>query len=126
MISASDLRVAGRVHRLVDLLHAAFGAADDAFVFFLHAAGEDEVGMVRGFGQEEVDHAEELELRQRLAREVRVRQRDQRVEAHREQRLDLAAVDRLHDFDGRQARRRAALRRRCPTRRRCTGDAPGR
>ena len=86
----------------------AFDVGRDAFVFLLQAAGQHDVGMLRGLREEEVDDAEELELLQRLAREVGVGQRDQRVEADREQPLDLAAVNRVHDLDRAVARRRAS------------------
>ena len=99
---ADDQRVGPRlsrgIHRLVDLLHTPLGAADHPLVLLLQAAGEDEIRVMRGFGEEEVDHPEELELRQRFAREVGVRERHQRVEAHREEPLDLSPVDRVHDL----------------------------
>ena len=98
MISRIPPRIAGRIDGLLHVDHAPFGAAADALFFFLQAAGQNDVGVVRGFRQEEIDHAEELQLLQRLAREVRIGQRDQRIEADRKQPFDFAAVDRVHDF----------------------------
>src|SRR5260370_14054485 len=92
--------VAGWIDSVVDLDDAAFGAADDAFLFLLHAAGQHHVGMMRCFRKKEIDNAEELQFLQSLAREIRVGQRDQRIEADGEQRLDFAAMDSLHDLDG--------------------------
>ena len=92
---ADDLRIgariAGRIHGLLNMDHAPLHVAGDALLFFLQAAGQHDVGMRRGFRKEEIDDAEELQLLQRFAREIGVGQRDQRVEADREQPLDLAA-----------------------------------
>ena len=86
-------RFAGRVHRLVDLDDAAFDLRDSALVFFLETAGQDDVGVARGVVQEEVDGDKMLELVERACDEAAVRQRDLRVEADRDERLDLALVD---------------------------------
>ena len=87
MIAESRARVAGRIHRLLDVDDAGLHAGSDAFLFFLQAAGQHHIGMRGGLGEEEVDHAEKFELLQGLAREIRVGQRDQRIEADRKQRL---------------------------------------
>src|SRR5207249_1148828 len=55
-----DLRVwesiAGRRYGLPDMNDAAFDVAGDAFFFLLQAACEDNVGIMRCFGHEEVDN----------------------------------------------------------------------
>ena len=55
-------RLAGAVDRLVDLDDAALDLRDGALVFFLQAAGQDDVGVAGGVVEEEVDRDVELEL----------------------------------------------------------------
>ena len=62
--------------------------------------GQDDVGVVTGLRQEEVDHGVELQPVERLGGEVGIRGRHGRVEADRQQPLDLAGVDRLDDLLG--------------------------
>ena len=104
MIRQSCARLAGRLDDLAMVDDAAFDVGRRAFVLLLQRAGQHDVGVARGLGQEEVDHGEELELLERLADEVAVGQRDHRVEADAEQALDLAVVDRFEQRHGRQAR----------------------
>ena len=59
--------------------------------------------MMGRFGEEEVDHGVELELVERLAGEVRIGRRHERVEADRQQALDGAVVDRFDQLLRRQA-----------------------
>ena len=59
--------------------------------------------MVARLGEEEVDDRVELELVERLAGEVRVGCRHERVEADRQQTLDRAVVDRFDQLLRRQA-----------------------
>ena len=103
-------RVARRINHLLDVQHAALDIRHHAFVLLLQAAGQHHVRVMRGFGKEEIHHAEKLELLQRLASEIRVRQRHERIEADREQGLDFTAVDRVHDFLRGQAGWRNFLR----------------
>ena len=98
-----EARVAGWIDRGVDLHDAAFGRADDALVLFLERAGQHDIGVEGGLGQEEVDDAEELEPVERLGGEAGLGERHDGVEADREQSLDLARVDRLHDLLGGEA-----------------------
>src|SRR5262245_58256497 len=111
---AVDTGAARRIDGLLDVNDASLGAGDDAFLFFLETAGQDDVGVMRGLGEKEVDHAEELEPFEGLTGEVRVWQRNERVEADRQQAFDLAAVDRFHDFHRRVAGTRNLLGRDAP------------
>ena len=52
MIRQSSRALPGGVDRLLDVEDAALGAADDALVLLLQAAGEHDVGVVRGLGEE--------------------------------------------------------------------------
>jgi hypothetical protein len=76
----------------------------DAFFFLLEAAGQHHIGVCRGLRKKEVDDAKKLQLLQSLLREIGVGQRDQRIEANRQQPLDFAAMNRVHDLDGAVAR----------------------
>ena len=60
--------------RLSDVDHAAFRAGGHAFLFFLKAAGEHDVGVGGRFRKEEVDDAEEFQPFESFAGEVGVRQ----------------------------------------------------
>ncbi len=60
-------RIAWRLLRRVELDHAALDARRRAFVLLVQRPGQDEVGVERGLGQEEVDDGVELELVQRFA-----------------------------------------------------------
>ena len=97
-----DVGVASRVARRVDALlpvnDAPFGTATEPVFFLMQAAGHNDIGVMRSFREKEINHAEEFQLRQRLAGEVRIGKRDKRVETHGEQSLDFAAVDSVHDF----------------------------
>ena len=95
--------IARRVHRLADAHDAAFSRRDRAFLFFMERAGQNQIGMTRGFVEEEIDADVELQFLQRLPDHVVVRQRNQRVEADADEPLDLAAMDRLHDLVSGQA-----------------------
>ena len=85
--------LAGALDCLVDLDDATFDLGDGAFVLFLQAPRQHDVGVLRGVVQEEVDHREELELLERAGDELTVGERHLGVEADREERLDLARVD---------------------------------
>ena len=80
--------------------HAPLGGGDRALVFLVQRARQYDVGVTRGLGQEEIDRDVEFEFLERLARCMSVGQRDERVEADRDQPLDFAAMDRLHDLVG--------------------------
>ena len=62
MISESRARVARRIDRLLDMDHARLHVGGHALFFLLQAAGEHDIGMLRGLRKEEIDHAEELQL----------------------------------------------------------------
>src|SRR6185369_2357259 len=54
-------RLAGALHSLVDLDHAAFDLCDGAFILFMQAAGQDDVRVTRGVVEKEIDRREELQ-----------------------------------------------------------------
>src|SRR5215468_7222767 len=97
-------RVARRINRFVDLDDAPFDLCDDAFVLFVQRAGQDDVGVVRRFIQEEVYRHVKFQFVEHTRDEVVVRQRDLRVEADRKQAFDLAAINFAEDFVGVHAR----------------------
>src|SRR5262249_50219912 len=86
-------RVARRIDRFVDLDDAAFDLRDDSFVLFMQRAGQDDVGVMRRFIQEEVYRHVKFQFVERPSDKVVIRQRDLRIEADREQSLDLAAIN---------------------------------
>ena len=69
--------------------HAPFHIARHPFLFFLQAAGKHNIGVPRRLGKEEIDDAKKLQPVQRFARVGSLRQGDKRIEADRDQRLDL-------------------------------------
>ena len=71
--------------------------------------GEHDIGVLRRFGQEEVDDGVELEPVEGFGGEVGVGCRHGGVEADRQQSLDLTGVDRLDDLLGRDALARDLL-----------------
>ena len=83
---------------------SAFVRAADAFLFFLQTASEDDVRVVRGFGHKEIHNAKEFQFLESFLRELRIRKRDERIEAAGKQCLDFAAMNRFHDFDSRITR----------------------
>src|SRR5262249_42775454 len=85
-------------------------------------SGQYNVGVPGGLREEEIDHTKKLELFESLAYEVTVGQRDDRVEADREQSFDFTAVNRLHDFHRRVTGLRNLVRRDAPNLR----DVPAR
>jgi len=58
---------------------AAFAATSHPFLFLLETSRHDDIGVLRGFRQEEIDHPEVFELIESFAREIRVRKRDHRL-----------------------------------------------
>ena len=84
-------RLARAVHGLVDLDDAPLDLRHRPFVFLVQAAGQHDVGVPGGVVEEEVDGGVELELLEAARDEGVVRQRHLRVEADRQQALDLAA-----------------------------------
>src|SRR5262249_4210664 len=97
-----DLPVAAGVSRWshggVDLDDAPLDSGAGALVLLVQRSSQDDVGVLRALGEEEVDDRVGLEPIEGRAGEVRVRQRPRRVEADRQQALDLARVDRVHDL----------------------------
>ena len=81
-----DVGVASGIARRIDALlpvnDATFGTATEPVFFLMQAAGQNHIGMMGGFREKEIDDAEVFQLRQRLAGEVRVGKRNQRVETH--------------------------------------------
>src|SRR5437667_6315640 len=67
----NDVGIAPGLTRWIDAVapvnHPAFGAATHPVFFLMQAACQDHIRMMRGFRKKEIDHAEELQLRQRLA-----------------------------------------------------------
>lgn len=72
-----DLPVASGLARRfdggVDLDDPPLARGGGAFVLLVERAGQDDVGVMAGLGDEEVDHAVELEPIECLAGEVRIR-----------------------------------------------------
>src|ERR1017187_7579857 len=77
---------------------ASLAAADNALFFLLQTPGQNHIRVLRRFGKKEIDGAEEFQLIEGLAREVRVRKRYHGIEACAQKRFDLTFVDRVHDF----------------------------
>src|SRR5262249_42415099 len=93
-----DARVAGRRLRGVQLDDAPLDTRRRSFVLLVQRTGQDDVGVERRLRQEEVDDRVELQLVERFGGERSVGKRYGRVEADREQALDLAGMDRVHDL----------------------------
>src|SRR5581483_1978037 len=106
--------LAGRLDRLPDPDDTPLDGRRRALVLLVQRAGQHEVGVARGLGEEEVDRDEEVGSLERLAREALVGQRDERVEAEREEAADLAPVQHLHDLRRGRALPRDALLRDAP------------
>ena len=83
---ADDIGVAagvgGRINGFPNVEHASLRVAGDAFFLLLKTARQHHVGVARRLGKKEIGDAEELKLFESLAREVRIGQRHQRVEAN--------------------------------------------
>ena len=90
--------VTWRIDALLPMNDAPFGTATQPVFLLMETACHNDVGMMRSFRQKEIDDAEVFQLRQRFAREVRVGERNKRVEAQREQSFDFAAVDGVHNL----------------------------
>ena len=71
MIRQSSRAPPGRLDRLAVVDDAALDVGGRALVLLHERAGQDDVGVARRLGEEEVDDGEELELLQRLARRTR-------------------------------------------------------
>ena len=80
-------------------LHLAVGVGDGAVLLRPGRGRQDDVGVGRGLGQEDVLHHEMLEMRERAARVVEVGVRHRGVLAHDVHALDLVGVHRVHDLD---------------------------
>ena len=124
-ISQSRRASPGGVDGGVDLDDPALTAGRRALVLLVQRAGQHDVGVVGGLGQEEVDDGVELEPVERLGGEVGVGRRDGRVEADRQQPLDLPGVDRLDDLLRRDALARDLRLVAAPHRRRCAARCSG-
>src|SRR5688572_3700611 len=86
-------RFTGTLHGLVNLDDAALGGCDYAFVFFLQRTGQDHIRIMRAVIEEEIDHDVEFQLLKHAPDKIIVRQRDNRVEAYRQEPGDFAAID---------------------------------
>src|SRR4029079_5844217 len=93
-------RLAWTVDRLVDLDDAALDLRDGPFVFFVQTPRQHDLGVPCRVVQEEVDGGIELEFLETARHEGIVGKRDLRIEADRDQRLDLAAIDLAEEFVG--------------------------
>ena len=91
-------RIARRRDGLLEPHAAAFAGGDRSFVLFLQRAGQDDVGVPRGFRQEKIDASEKLQLLERGPRAVGVGNGDQRIEADGQQAADLSRFDRIEDL----------------------------
>ena len=125
MMRQSSRASPGTLDCLVHLDDAPFDLRHRAFVFLVQAARKDDVRMVSGVVQEEIDGDEELELLQAAGHERVVGQRHLRVEADREQALDFARVDLPEQLVGIDARAGNLPLVHLPHAGRCTCDAPG-
>jgi hypothetical protein len=91
-------RLPRRRHGLPDARHPTLGGGHGAFLLLVQRPGENDVCVVRGFVEEKINRAVEFQFLQRLADHVVVGQRDDRIEANRDEPFDLASVDRLHEL----------------------------
>ena len=82
----------------IDLDDPPLTAGRGAFVLLVQGSRQDDVGVVAGLREEEVDGRIELEAVERLGGEVGVGSRDGGIEADRDQTLDLPSVYRLDDL----------------------------
>src|SRR5208282_5153205 len=64
--------IAWWIDALLPVNHAAFRTATEAVFFLMQTTRQNDVGMMGGFRKKKINHAEELQLRQRLAGKVRV------------------------------------------------------
>ncbi len=106
------LRLARRLQRLAAELHHAVGVGDGAILLRPRSGGQDDVCEIAGFGEEDLLHHQPVELRERLARVMRVGVRHRRVLAHDVHAADLAVEHRVHDLDDREPR--LGIERRAP------------
>src|SRR5262249_11460031 len=81
---------------------SAFTRCDSAFVFFLQRSRQHDIGMTRGLGKKEINTSEELELVERSTRAIGVWNRNQRIEADRQQAPDFSFFNSVEDFARRQ------------------------
>src|SRR5262249_38814866 len=81
---------------------SAFTCCDGAFVFFLQRSSKHDIGMTRGLGKKESNTSEELKLVERSTRAVGVWNRNQRIEADRQQAPDFSFFNSVEDFARRQ------------------------
>src|SRR6185436_10267575 len=91
-------RLPGAIDGLVDANNAAFRLRHGTVVLFLERPRKHHVGVARALAHEEIDGDVEVELRKGGAHEVVVRQRDDRVEADREQPANLPRVGLAQDL----------------------------
>src|SRR6187200_336970 len=103
------MRVPRAVHGLVDLDDATLDLRDGAFILFVQAPGQNDVGVPGRVVEKEVDGRVELELLKAARDKGVVRQRHLRVETDRQQALDLTTIDLAEQLVGVNARTRHLL-----------------
>ena len=79
-----------------------FAGCDGPFILFLQRAGQNNVGVARRFGQEEIDASVEFQLLERGACSVRVRNRHEGIKTDREQAANLAGFNGVKNLAGRE------------------------
>ena len=89
MICQSAFASPGGSCGLPPLLDTAFGAGLGAVLLGIAGCRQDNVGELRGLGQEDILHDQELEVLQALLHVVEVRVGDHRVLTHDVDALDL-------------------------------------
>ena len=103
----NDRPVGARIARQIECLAAhldlAVGVGDGAVFFRPGRRRQHDIGVERGFGQEQILHDQMFEFRQGGAGVVRVGIGHGRIFAHDIHALDLAAMHRVHDLDHGQA-----------------------
>ena len=99
MIHEILARLARQRQRLAAHLHLAVGVGDGAVLLRPCRGRQDDVGIGRGLGEEDVLHHEMFEVRQRAARMVEIGVGHRRVLAHDVHALDLVGMHRVHDLD---------------------------
>src|ERR1051326_8933371 len=92
-------RIGRRVHGFLDMDYARFHAGGYALFFLLQAAGENDIGVGRGFREEEIDDAKEFQFFEGLTGERSFRKRNQWIETDGKQTFDFAGVNGVHDLD---------------------------
>ncbi len=102
-------RIARRLDHLARELHPAIGVGEGAILLGKRRSRQDDVGVERGFGDEQVLNDQMIEHGQRLARMLQIGIRHRGIFALDVHAVDLARMDRIHDLDHGQAAHRIDL-----------------